>query len=261
MSSQVSTCKICQAKSNFIFVSLIRKKYSVNFYQCTECGFVQPEEPFWLDEAYSKSMNLGDTGQVVRSLSARNVVVSLVFLWFDKFAKYLDFASGYGFFVRLMRDVGLDYYWSDKYTENLLAIGFDGDPEDSRFELVTIFECFEHWTNPVEEIEALLKCTSSILFTTNTVSIPAPQPGDWWYYGLDHGQHIAFYSKKSLKFLASKYGLNFYSKNGYHLLTDKKINSTLFKIIVILSVSGRLNFLTRYFKSKTRSDSDFLISN
>ncbi|HPI09398.1 MAG TPA: class I SAM-dependent methyltransferase [Catalimonadaceae bacterium] len=260
MSSQVSACKICQAKSNFIFGNLIRKKYSVNFYQCSQCGFVQPDEPFWLDEAYSQSMNLGDTGQVVRSLRAKNVIVSLVFLWFDKFAKFLDFASGYGFFVRIMRDVGLDYYWSDKYTENLLAFGFEGNLENSKFELVTIFECFEHWANPVEEIEAILKCTSSILFTTNVVNIPAPRPSEWWYYGFDHGQHVAFYSRKSLEVLAKKFGLNFYTKNGFHLLTDKKINYFLYKFIIVLSTSGMLSFLGKFFKSKTQSDSEFLIS-
>jgi hypothetical protein len=258
MSSQEASCNVCQSKSNLIFRNLIRKKYNVNFYQCTHCGFVQPDEPYWLEEAYTSSMNLGDTGQVVRSLSAKRVLVALVTFWFDKFGKFLDFASGYGFFVRIMRDVGLDYYWADKYTENLLARGFEGHLGESKYELVTVFECFEHWSNPIDEIEALLGYSSSILFTTNLISIPAPSSKTWWYYGFDHGQHVSFFSTQSLEFIANKYDLNFYSKNGFHLLTRKKINPFVFKLVVKLAISGSLNFLDLFFKSRTQSDHIFL---
>jgi hypothetical protein len=205
-------------------------------------------------------MNLGDTGQVVRNLSAKRVLVALVTFWFDKFGKYLDFASGYGFFVRIMRDVGLDCYWSDKYTENLLARGFDADLSGDKYELVTVFECFEHWSNPDDEIKSLLRYSSSILFTTNLISCPAPSPKDWWYYGFDHGQHVSFFTVQSLKFLASKYNLNFYSKSGFHLFTKKKINYWLFKFVVKLAVSGYLNFLDRFFKSRTQSDFNYLVT-
>ncbi len=259
MSSTTVICKICNSKSNFIFKNLIRSKYCVNFYQCEDCGFVQPDEPFWLEEAYSRSMNLGDTGQVIRSLRAKRVLLALVTFWFDKFGKYLDFASGYGFFVRIMRDSGLDYFWSDKYTINLLSSGFEGGFCDDKYELVTVFECFEHWSNPVEEIEAILGYSSSILFTTNLVSVPAPEPSDWWYYGFDHGQHIAFFSKQSLEHIAKKYGLNFYSKNGFHLLTRKKINYFMYKIVVNLSLRGFFSFLDLFFISKTQTDSSLLL--
>jgi hypothetical protein len=260
MLDQGAVCKVCNSKSNLIFRNLIRQKYNVNFYQCSHCGFVQPDEPYWLEEAYSLSMNLGDTGQVVRNLSAKRVLVALVTFWFDKFGKYLDFASGYGFFVRIMRDVGLDCYWSDKYTENLLARGFDADLSGDKYELVTVFECFEHWSNPDDEIKSLLRYSSSILFTTNLISCPAPSPKDWWYYGFDHGQHVSFFTVQSLKFLASKYNLNFYSKSGFHLFTKKKINYWLFKFVVKLAVSGYLNFLDRFFKSRTQSDFNYLVT-
>jgi hypothetical protein len=39
---------------------------------------------------------------------------------------------------------------------------------------------------------------------------------DWWYYGLEHGQHIAFYTGKSLEVLAKQFGYEF-AIDGAHL--------------------------------------------
>jgi hypothetical protein len=56
-----------------------------------------------------------------------------------------------------------------------------------------------------------------------TKKIPAPD--EWWYYGLEHGQHISFYTKKTLEYIAAKYDLNFYSNNrDIHFLTKKQID-------------------------------------
>jgi len=33
---------------------------------------------------------------------------------------FLDYAAGYGLFVRLMRDAGYNFRWSDLYCQNLL---------------------------------------------------------------------------------------------------------------------------------------------
>jgi hypothetical protein len=41
------------------------------------------------------------------------------------------------------------------------------------------------------------------MFSTLLVPEPAPKLEDWWYYGLEHGQHIAFYTRKSLAVLAN----------------------------------------------------------
>ena len=39
--------------------------------------------------------------------------------------KFLDYGGGYGILVRLMRDVGYDFYWFDKYSQNIFAKGFE----------------------------------------------------------------------------------------------------------------------------------------
>ena len=47
-----------------------------------------------------------------------------------------------------------------------------------------------------------------MLTTTHLVPDPAPQPADWWYYTLDSGQHITFYTRASLSVLAERLGFD-----------------------------------------------------
>jgi len=49
-------CNICTKEANKIFNSVILKKYNINYYYCANCGFLQTEEPYWLNEAYGDSI-------------------------------------------------------------------------------------------------------------------------------------------------------------------------------------------------------------
>lgn len=260
MSNELTTCKICKTPSSKIFSGTILKKYAVGYFQCPNCGFAQTEEPYWLNESYSESMNFGDTGQISRNLNASKVLLPLIHYFFNREGKYLDYAGGYGMFTRMMRDIGIDYFWDDKYTKNLIGLGFERSFQSTQFELVSTFECFEHWVDPLIEIEGILKETDSIFFTTNLISRPAPKPDDWWYYGFDHGQHVAFHSADSLKFVAQKFGLYFYTKRGFHLLTKKKINKLAYKLLVELALRGCFFWLQSRYQSRTQSDHELLVA-
>lgn len=247
-------CKICKSVSNEIFKGKILNKYLINYYYCETCGFLQTEEPYWIEESYKESINLSDTGILSRNLILSNITTSIIYLYFNKSGKYLDYAGGYGIFVRLMRDIGVDFYWQDKFSQNLLAKGFAYD-ENEKYEMITSFEAFEHFQNPVEEIENMLTYSSSILFSTDLLPVSPPIPDEWWYYGLDHGQHISFYNVKTLKYIADKYDLILYTNGqNIHLFTKNKISRFLFKNIIKLSNRGLSNFLKKRFKSKTLDD-------
>ena len=111
---------------------------------------------------------------------------------------FLDYAGGYGVFTRLMRDIGFDFYWHDPYTQNLFANGFEDDlKSNSKFELLTAFEVFEHLVNPKEELEKMLRFSDTIVFSTELMPQEIPDPEEWWYYGFNHGQHISFYTRKN----------------------------------------------------------------
>jgi hypothetical protein len=115
------TCKICTQQAKQIFTAKILNKYDIKYYHCEHCGFLQTEEPFWLEEAYGESINVSDTGYMQRNLLLSQKLTILLRLFFYKNAKFVDYAGGYGVFVRLMRDIGFDFYWDDKYTTNLFA--------------------------------------------------------------------------------------------------------------------------------------------
>jgi len=215
-------CKICGSETYKIFNAELLNKYNVAYFQCKNCGFAQTEKPYWLQEAYESPINLSDTGVIYRSERMSKITTSLITLFFNTKGTFLDYAGGLGVFTRQMRDIGFDYYWHDPYTKNELSRGFEGSL-DKKYEVVTTFESFEHFENPLDEVEKILKFTDTIILTTDLISNPAPAHSQWWYYGSEHGQHIAFHSKGSFKVMAKKFGLNYHNAMNVHILTKKKI--------------------------------------
>lgn len=62
------TCKICNHQTKQIFQAKILNKYEIDYFYCEHCGFLQTEDPYWLDEAYNESINISDTGYMQRNL-------------------------------------------------------------------------------------------------------------------------------------------------------------------------------------------------
>ena len=150
-------CRVCKSTVSKIFSSNVLQKYSVEYFQCSRCEYIQTENPYWLEEAYNSPINVSDTGMIMRNLWFRNVAATTIFFLFDYKGKFLDYGGGYGVFVRMMRDVGFDFYWQDKYTENLFAQGFEfAKTEKLTIDLLTCFEAFEHFVDPLAEFENLL---------------------------------------------------------------------------------------------------------
>jgi hypothetical protein len=227
----MTICKICGCESNKIFNTKVLSKYDVSYFKCNRCFFIQTEEPYWIEEAYNSAITKQDIGLLSRNNYFVNLISVLINFFFEKKKTFLDYGGGYGIFVRLMRDHGFDFYRFDTYCENIFAIGFD-DKQHTDYELLTSFEVFEHLVDPIQEIELMLKKSQSIFFSTEIQPNSITNVNDWWYFMPWTGQHISLYSIESLKFIANKYGLNLYT-NGktFHLLTKKKINKILFKII------------------------------
>ena len=171
-------------KVEALFSTVLLQKHPTQYFQCLNCGYVQTEEPYWKEEAYKASINDSDTGMMMRSFWHRNIAATLIYFLFNQKGQLLDYGAGYGVFVRLMRDVGYDFYWQDKHTENLFAKGFEFPvSEKLTIELLTCFEAFEHFVEPGTELENLLSISRNILLSTEFIPEPTPPPGEWWYYG------------------------------------------------------------------------------
>ncbi len=237
-------CKICGSMTKKIFDKTILNKYKVGYYKCVDCGFIQTEKPHWLKESYSDAITSLDIGLVNRNISYSNIVEKILYNHFDVKDKFLDFAGGYGMFTRIMRDKGFDFYHEDKYCDNLFAKYFEIDNLDKKhltFELVTAFELMEHIENPFKELDYIFSVTDNFLFSTEL--IPEENLDDWWYLGIDHGQHISFYSKNALQKIADRYGKRYYSNGYIHIFTNKNHN-------VFNEKSTKVGFLSKLVTKK-----------
>lgn len=240
------SCAICQAPASYFATATFLGKHEAKLSRCTNCGFVQTEDPFWLDEAYSVAITGSDVGLVKRNLDMTAICTVVISLLFNSHGTFVDYAGGYGLFVRLMRDSGFDFVWNDKYCDNLFAQGLVAQAAGSMpVEMLTAFEVFEHFVDPVGELERMLTYSRNILFTTQLLPEPAPKPDQWWYYGVEHGQHIAFYTRRSFVSLAERFGLNFYTNGtSMHLFTEKRLSPTLFSCLALYKTA---RFLAPFF--------------
>lgn len=173
-------CKICNCILLPFGSAPLIEKYDVLYFQCSNCGFVQTEHPYWLEEVYTDAINDSDIGLVGRNLTQLQITRALLTLFFQCDGSFVDYGGGYGLFVRLMRDKGFDFYRYDTFCENLFAKSFDTVfPSNPSYELVTAFEVFEHLVDPLSEIEKMLQFSPNIFFSTGLLPPTNPKPGEW----------------------------------------------------------------------------------
>lgn len=254
-------CKICAGAVDPAFEARLLFKYDVEFFQCRQCGFLQTHEPHWLDEAYADAIIPADTGVLQRNASLARVCSLILLLLFSGREKFADLAGGYGLFVRMMRDAGFDFRWSDKYCQNIFARGFEATTED-RFAAVTAFEVLEHVPDPVRFVLDAFQSSASgtLIFTTELFAGKAPQPADWWYYCFEAGQHISFFTRESLQALARAVGKTLHSRGSIHMLTDRSISPAVFSLLTSQKFARLLGFVPRMLlPSRTMPDHVALI--
>lgn len=243
MTRTMEECAVCNAANEIFAEGIILGKHRTNYYRCVNCGFIQTGPPIWQPEAYSAAITSSDIGMLGRNNHHAGLVKALLWAFFRPERRFLDYGGGYGILVRLMRDKGFDFHRHDKYCANLFAQGFDvSGPGQDLFELVTAFEFLEHVHDPRVEIANLLAYSDNLFMSTELLADPPPLPERWWYYGLEHGQHVSFHTHRSLSLLAEHFGLRLYSARGtYHLLTRKELSPFLYRSIFRKKVCAAIN--------------------
>ena len=244
-------CPICKSTMHFAFQNTLLLKYTVDYFSCNDCGLLQTENPYWLEEAYNEVVSKFDTGIVSRNINNKQVLIPLLSYLFKGKGQYIDLGGGTGLLTRLLRDVGLDCYLSDKYNNNVFAKPFQlniGIKANALF----AFEVLEHIEDPLDFINSNFQnynCNTLILSTV-TFNGKVPEK-NWWYYGFEHGQHITFYQPKTISRLAKELKCKYYRIGENHYL----ISALALSSFTLFLFTNKLFFwlLSRYYGIRSQT--------
>ncbi len=87
-------CKLTGADTTLLFTAKILNKYDVKFFRSNDTGFIQTEEPYWLEEAYSSAITKLDVGLVFRNITLKDTISKLLAKHFNINGPFLDYAGG-----------------------------------------------------------------------------------------------------------------------------------------------------------------------
>jgi Methyltransferase domain len=199
-------CRVCSSTTKFTFtVDLLG--VPARYFDCSNCGYVQTETPFWLEQAYGQPIGDADTGIMLRN-RANVARVAVALLAFGRLrGRVLDVGGGFGILVRMLRDLGIDARWRDKYCQNLLSKGFEDD--NGSYDLATAFEVVEHLEHPLEELRSLITAFPAVLISTELAPPVGTLNASWWYLVPEYGQHIGFFRESTLAWIASELGCHY----------------------------------------------------
>lgn len=194
-------CKICG--SDDLDILDIKNKY----YYCNDCQviFIAPEEiagPNQEKQRYEGHDNNHQNEGYVQMFEdfIREVIEPHVDL--DKTEAVLEFGCGPGPVLadlleskKLKVDLYDPYFFPEKVFEN------------KKYDLITSTEVFEHFSDPVKEMELLTSHLKDGAYLALMTSFhPGPEEFEDWWYKWDP-THIVFYNLKTFEKLASDFDL------------------------------------------------------
>jgi hypothetical protein len=255
-------CPISKTPMKEVFEETVLSKYDIKYFYSEMSGILQTETPYWLDEAYQDAIADTDTGLVSRNIINTIRLSPILRRLFKPTAKFLDVGGGYGMLARLMRDVGFNFYTSDKHCKNIFAKTFEPGKK-FQADAIVAFEVFEHIDNPQEFLREKFQEFSckTIIFSTLTFNGSIPDK-DWWYYAFSTGQHITFYQPRTLSLLAEGFGCKYHQLSPtLHMITDQKLG--LFSKVLLnrylILLYGLFSCVLGLRKSKTTEDHKMMV--
>lgn len=213
------SCRLCAGALQPRFQGRLLGRHDVQYFECTACGSLQTEPPYWLDEAYrAGNLALADTGAAQRNLDNLGAVLALA-RWL-KLKRVVDHGGGDGLLCRMLRDRGLDAHVLDRYATPTYAAGFDR-PGDTPPDLVLAFEVVEHHPEPARDLDALFAGAPPVLLLS-TEAWRGQGPG-WAYLSPASGQHVFFYAPQALQQVATQRGYRLIGVGGYWLFARQGV--------------------------------------
>ena len=81
MTDKLQKCRVCGAVTDYLWDGQLLDLTSVHYFECSHCGYVQTEDPYWHERAYSEAINDSDTGIMTRNLANSKIVLAKLFTW------------------------------------------------------------------------------------------------------------------------------------------------------------------------------------
>lgn len=234
-----SFCRFCRKKSLSLLFCANKTKIieDPGIFVCTNCGFGHHGTIvkcnycglIYVQEKISQNQisTYYEIAQDPLYLAEQNARKKTFFAYLKKLEKHflkkgklLDIGTNTGLFVRVARDCGWEAsglepsHWAVTYAKknyhlDLINKSFEKNtfPAES-FEVVTLWDVVEHFTNPVAELKKVyhqLKPGGMLAFsTTDPQSLLAKLMGTRWSWYMD--MHRVFFSRKAAAFYLKKVG-------------------------------------------------------
>lgn len=194
----------------------------IYYVQCDDCGFsFAPEMSEWTPETFAERVyneRYVDVDPDYLTLRPTQNADFLGALLADGASRirHLDYGGGNGLLSDLLRDSGWDSTSYDPFVNREVNAA-----ELGQFDLITVFEVFEHVPDAAQLARALVSLAKEdavIVFSTliSEGNLVRNRRIDWWYASPRNG-HISLFTRKSLQYLATREQLGFASfHDGLH---------------------------------------------
>lgn len=225
MKKEQIDCRLCGSHAEFAFEKRILGKIDIGYFLCKECGSLQTEKPYWLDEAYQPINEQLDTGQFIRCLHNAAFVSAICTHLHLNHQPLIDYGCGSGLTARILRDVGFNAYGYDAYSTPRLLMGFQRTSLEGA-QVINLCEVAEHFPDPKSSFEHIFSSNPQLVIVqTELFSEPNEH---WGYLSPEHGQHVFFYSEKSISHIAKTHNMGATFIQGYTVFFKVELLERLF---------------------------------
>lgn len=211
-------CKICNTEAT---TKVYDEKHQNNYYFCSNCEYIFLDNSEIVGireekEVYDGHDNSFECEGYVDMFE--NFLSKAVNPFVESKGLALEFGSGPGpVLAQMLVNNGWYVKKHDKFFES------DLDYQDYRYDLITSTEVFEHFDDPLKEMEKITKLLKpNGILAIMTLLRPKTEEEflNWWYRR--DKTHISFYSIKTLNYLAKQFGLKIIYTDDERLITFKK---------------------------------------
>ena len=258
-------CLVCNNNSFKKFLS--KNKFHPEYLKCKKCGFVfAPPQKDFIYRRFNYAPKKTDETKI------RLLNYELRYQLIDKYLNkekpvFLDVGTNDGIFIKLLKSKNIQStgiepntdavnHARNNYGISLINAKFEDYNFTKNYDVITLFNVFEHVTNPQEIIEKIKEISSSnALLVLELPNIhyffPRISFGYWHHF---QSTHYWFFNKKTLRIFLEKHGFQLKSM-GYipKIVTYAKVFNIFmktFKLYRNVSVKRYLKFRESNFYRK-----------